>query len=188
MITRWTLYFTILLVVANGLDILSTYHVSPDLQREANVVVISMGRTWSSVFIIKGLGALTAIMFFYFGLHTLDRRARHLEGKKSICDVYSFLLYKERVPMIKLLIGGKPKDWGAATAVTGVFLAAACLFGGLLGAIGNTFGLVRSVTHLLLLYSICTAIGVTCTGYLLYLFLLKSIKAEPIAPLGPRKT
>ena len=110
--TRWTICFIILLLIGNGLDILSTYHVSPDLQLEANPVVISMGRTWKSIFLIKGAGAFMAMLFFHYGLCALERRSNRLEGKESILDIYSFLIYRERVPMIKLLLGGWPRDWG----------------------------------------------------------------------------
>ena len=80
--------------------------------------------------------------------------------------------------MIKLLLGGWPRDWGAAVAVTGLVLASAFMFAGFMGTAANTFGLIRSVIDVIMLYSVGTAIGVTITGYLIYMFVLKSVKAE----------
>lgn len=94
MIGRWTGYFTVCAVVANGLDMLSTVHVSPDLSGEANPVAAFIGMSWSTLWAIKIVCVVVAVPCFYFGLRTIMSRVDRLAGKDGCVELLSYLVYK----------------------------------------------------------------------------------------------
>ena len=175
MIKRWTLYFTLLLVVSNGLDILSTYYATPDLSEEANPVVTAMGSSWFAVFIIKGVFVLVLPIVCFLSLRTLGNRSKRLAGKKGFSEVYNHLVYKRHKAPSELWV--LPEDWGALIAMIGI---AACVAGvfAINAVIANMFHLVRSQMHLLIFFFATGILSITSSVYLIYRFLINMIQTE----------
>jgi hypothetical protein len=175
MIKRWTCCFTLLLVVSNSLDILTTYYATPDLSREANPVVAAMGRSWTALFMVKGVFLIALPIVFYLSLRTLGRRCKRLAGKNGCFEIISHLIFKRHVAITELWVW--PKDWGALFAVFGIGGSVAGVFA-INAAIANMFHLVRSPIHLFVFYSTTTLLSYLVSIYLIYRFLSELIPTE----------
>jgi hypothetical protein len=163
-------------VISGGLDILSTRHVTPDLQLEANPIVIWMGRSWHSVFLIKGLSSAIAAVAFFLGLGGLGRRSDPLTGAEGIVEMSRLVLHGRPVSLARLLIRW-PEDWRAGLACGGAFLGTAPVFAGFFGATANMLHLVKSPLHLYLLCAAVTLLGVAINVLLIRYFLMKQVQA-----------
>ena len=178
-----------LAVVSNGLDLLSTYHVSPDLKMEANPVVAFIGPSWLTLFAIKIVGSLVAIALFYFGLRTLELRVDRLAGKKGFMNILGYLFYKRSVTRVTMILGAWPKDWGALLAFWGICFSLSVGLGSFLASVSNMLHLVTSPGHLAGLYLCGGVFSAVAACYLTCSFVIGSPKSESFAsadvPTGP---
>jgi hypothetical protein len=183
MTKRWTVTFTLLLIVSTALDILSTYYATPDLSTEANPVVVAAGRSWTSVFVVKGVFVLILPIFFFLSLRTLRHRSKRLSAKQGCFEMISHLVYKRQVAFTELWVW--PKDWGALIAVYAIGGCVAGVFA-INAAIANTFNIVRSRAHLYVFYSVTVMLIAPVSIYLIHRFLVVLIQTERVNETSKR--
>jgi hypothetical protein len=185
MIRRWTLCFTLFLLLTGILDVLSTYHASPDLSGELNPLIVAMGRSWEAVFLVKGTTLLIAPTVFSLSLHVLAQRSKRLCDKKGFAEIMSYLIFKKQVTLTGLSVA-LPKDLGAVAAFLGICIALSPPASAALGAITNTFHLVTSVTRVYLFYILAVLLVTVLAHYLVYRFLSILIQSEQSVTRGAR--
>jgi hypothetical protein len=184
MLIRWTVYLALLAVVTCGLDLLSTYHVAPDLKGEANPVAAVMGTSWSTLYVIKSVCCFVATLFFYFGFRIIRTRAKRLAGIEGCLNILSHLFYKRSVTFFTMVIGAWPKDWSATLAFYGICFATSIVCGSFLASAANVLRLISSPKDLTVFYISSGVVSVVGTCYLVCRFIIDSQKTEQMNPEG----
>jgi hypothetical protein len=158
---RWTALFALAMLVSASLDLLSTYHVSPSLAGEANPLLNLLGQeqhAWVKLITIKAVAAALGVILFHLGLVVVHRRKPRIQRRVGYLETMGLLFYRERVSLMRLLLGW-PRDWGAAGGLCGIVVGLAVAVGGLLGAVSNTFGLATDQSHVIALWVVTAVVS-----------------------------
>ena len=179
---RWVTVYLIVVVASTLLDTCTTFLLSPDLRHEANPVVMHLGRSWTVLLLIKGIGIVVSGLLFYAGLAILQTR-RHggLESGGFLAPL-SWSLFRRETSLLRFCFG-MPRDM---TALLGIILlsgASAIVMGNLVAGMVNSVTLFTSKTIISPwgCWAIVGVSGTILTIVLANTFLRSTQIAEPVS-------
>ena len=156
---RYVALYSLLAAFAAAFDLASTYLVSPNLVGEMSTIFILWGRgdhAWARLITVKGVVSILAIMLFYIGLMTIERRRHRFDGRVSIAAFLGLLFFREKAPLRKLF-KTSPLDFGSVGGFFCLAMAMGVICSGLVAGLCNLLRIISS-WYLLIGFWIATGI------------------------------